>query len=270
MWKIGRLKIHCSYYSNRKENGVNNLIHYIRHNEVLDENWLSFRFVAWYCASRGIGLPKGRCHFGEIVMFLAPTYIALGLVFKLAFALFLVVKFLTWPLWKPLAIFIHNVNETRRRERNFASMASSFGALLMALGLAAWAITGLLTTNVIDDNNNDLTRAGWILLFSTLTLFIPGFAGFFATYWVYQDHKRGLQAFFALGSEAAGALRFRGFGHMAWLVVKSVPKGAVGTVHASGVIASFVHDGWTKMFCKRLTYRFDTSRYEPNHQPTES
>lgn len=238
---------------------MNNLIHYIRHNEVLDENWLLFRFVAWYCASRGIGLPKGRCHFGEIVMFLAPTYIALGLVFKLAFALFLVVKFLTYLAWKPILALVNSFLKRYKREtaKQFANPAVCFGLFLCIPWL------------VVYPASDGKVNIGLLLASMILPLAL-GFVVYCLGYWVCDDHRKGIRAFFALGSEAAGALRFRGFGHMAWLVVKSVPKGAVGTVHASGAIASFVHDGWTKMFCKRLTYRFDTSRYEPNYQPTES
>ena len=96
---------------------MSDLLYYLRHNTVRDESWWAFRVVAWYCLNRGVRLPKGRCHFGEIVILFVPAYVFLGLLFRAAKSLGRISKYPTMPVWLPTLWFGRRLPKEFERDR---------------------------------------------------------------------------------------------------------------------------------------------------------
>ena len=74
------------------------------------KEWWAYHLVDWYCLQRGINFPRGRIHFGLILVVFTPAYVTwqctsffLGaLLIIVAGAVWYLVKYLTMPVWSPL------------------------------------------------------------------------------------------------------------------------------------------------------------------------
>lgn len=243
---------------------VRDLIHYIRTGELRNEEWVLFRIVAWYCLSRQIRLPQGRCHFFEIIFLLTPLYLVLGGVFRIGIELckvgrllFKAVKLATWLFWKPPHLFFRKVN----KEDDWAGL---LGAMMLyclaAMGtvLAVWPLTGTPTNEPVIGTYEDFI----ILLYP----WIGGIVIHMLALWHFRRHPLDLRGFLAFGKEASKSLRFRSVGHLTWTAITAVPKGVSLGAQLTVAAGAAGHDLWTHRLCQRNTYGFDTSAYEPKYR----
>lgn len=95
--------------------------------------WWVFKVVAWYCEKREIELPKGRCHFGEIFLFYAPAYLALGLLFKVILGVLVVLGFILAPVISSIRWFVRRLDEegTTHPVRPLVILALAFTVFLV-------------------------------------------------------------------------------------------------------------------------------------------
>ncbi|MDP2671137.1 MAG: hypothetical protein Q8P13_01615 [bacterium] len=240
---------------------MSDLFYYLRYNTVAGEDWWLFRIVAWYCRSRRIDLPAGRCHFSEIICLYVPIYVALGLLFKLIVGvIWPLLRFVTRPLWMPVLWYL------RRLDEEFSHRA------IRSLTLATVAVLGLLFyTGVsigLDLRDGSLSDEGDDASAMEVALVVLAFFGFltaeYILVWIYDAVRPRLQPAFELGHEASEALHRPTVRQVGGVVVspfKIVPAGARFGRDFGAVTFSTVRGGWRRTVCPRLTYRFDTSKY---------
>jgi len=217
-------------------------------NRIHDE-WWAFKVVAWYCSNRGIEMPKGRCHFGEIVTFYAPVYFLLGVLFTIVVNIgWPLLKYPTMPVWVPTVWFVKRAwceLEAKRTRANVIGIVSFVSLVLTFVSFIAYDF-------IVTSLEGKFFPVVSILLAS---LAIPFIVGFLAV-WIGDIIIPKLQPVFELGREASQALQrptLRQVGRLMVAPIKVVPVGARRGRDVGAILLTLMRDGWRKI-CPRLEY----------------
>lgn len=204
--------------------------------------WWAYRVVAWYCGKRGIELPKGRCHFGEIFLFYAPAYLSLGLFFKMILGILKGVWFILKPPLLPLRWFIKKVNEDFKVRR--ARFWKIYNLTLIVL-------LGLLIPNRIYDWPSG--RYTLLMLGIPLTIFV----GSYLAIW----YLKPIGPIFTFCTEAAQRISVsipQPVRPTPWRIatapVKGVASGGRHSITGMKTIWTIIRSTWRQKVCPLIEY----------------
>jgi len=170
--------------------GHSHILEFLR--SRIHDDWWAWNVVNWYCRSRRMEMPKGRCHFGEIALFYAPAYFLLGVLFKIILGIGSGIAIVTSPIWRTITWFFKRVERDTEvhKARLLTMLIAAVVLAYLTLFVAAIADTGIL-----------------VFLTTVFSVLLVTFFGGYLVTWLVEANMSRLQPAFELGREAALALR---------------------------------------------------------------